>query len=580
MRKFVLTILAASLASSPLNAKCEVGKLLEFNVTMHGTRPIADVGINGHTIPFVLDSGAFFNAISPGTAEELGLRLEATPVRLEGVGGEARTTSVTWVKSLEIAGLALHDVEFVVGGSEFGAGGLIGQNVLGIGDVEYDLGHGAVRLMRSFHCSPNENLAYWSGQEPVSELAIYQRDVRQPWTIATIMVNGVKVTAVFDTGAASSIMSLSAARRAGITTSTPGVVPAGRSGGIGSSMINTWLAPVASVQIGTEQVRNFKMFIGEMNLPEDADMLIGSDFFLSHHIYVANSLRKMYFTYDGGPIFNSQPSKVVDQAGATRTIAADSNPNPTDAEGYGRRGAAETSLGDYRAALADLDHAVSMDPANGQYLVLRARAHFLAKDAPAGFADLDLAVKVAPNDPKIRLARAQSLMGRKRKADALSDLKLVDAGLPQQADERLTLGTTLQILDQFDEAVSNYDRWISAHPDDSRMPVALNDRCWTRALSGKDLALALKDCNAALRRSKSGAFFDSRGLVDLRMGEFDKAIADYDSALQQMPKSAWSLYGRGLARLHKNDPSGQADIKAALAIDPELPTRAKALGIS
>jgi hypothetical protein len=36
----------------------------------------------------------------------------------------------------------------------------------------------------------------------------------------------------------------------------------------------------------------------------DVDMLIGADFFLSHRIYVANSQRKLYFTYNGGPVFN------------------------------------------------------------------------------------------------------------------------------------------------------------------------------------------------------------------------------------------------------------------------------------
>ena len=33
-------------------------------------------------------------------------------------------------------------------------------------------------------------------------------------------------------------------------------------------------------------------------------MLIGADFFLSHRIYVASSQKKLYFTYNGGPVFN------------------------------------------------------------------------------------------------------------------------------------------------------------------------------------------------------------------------------------------------------------------------------------
>ena len=349
--------------------------------------------------------------------------------------------------------------------------------------------------------------------------------------------------------------------------------------GLGRSAVQTWIAPVASIKIGTEEVKNVKLPIADINLSE-AEMLIGADFFLSHRVYVANGLRRIYFTYDGGPVFNVKPNEVVDENGAKRTIAADSSPDPTDAAGFSRRGAAETSRRDYKAALSDLDRAVAMDPRNGRYLLERARAEILTGNRPAAFADLDKAVRVAPTDPQIRLVRAETLVNRKRTEDALTDLNAADAALPAQADERLALAGIFERLDRFDKAVANFDRWIDAHPDDSRQPVALNGRCWTRALWGRDLALALKDCDAALRRQKAANFLDSRGLVELRMGQYDRAIADYDKALQLAPRNAWSLYGRGLARKHKNDASGQADIDAALAIDPTLPARVKALGIS
>lgn len=188
MRKIVRSLVAAALmapiASSPAYAQCQVGKLLEFKVTMQGTQPRADIGINGRNLPFIIDSGAFFSTISPGTAKELGLRLEFSPVQVRGIGGAAGSTSLTSVKTVDLAGIPLHNVQFVVAGSEFaGAAGLLGQNVLGIGDVEYDLGHGAIRLMQSKGCSTKDSLAYWAGQMPVSDLAIDYRDERQPHTI-------------------------------------------------------------------------------------------------------------------------------------------------------------------------------------------------------------------------------------------------------------------------------------------------------------------------------------------------------------------------------------------------------------
>ncbi len=579
MRKIFIALIAAMASGSPAHANCQVGKLIEFKITMQGARPLADIGINGRTIPVVVDSGAFFSSISPGTAQELGLRLEQTGLQLRGIGGEAGNTYVTRVKSLDLAGLALKNIQFIVGGSEPGAGGLLGQNVLGIGDVEYDLPHGAIRIMRTAGCSSDNSLAYWAQANPVSDLPIDYRDISHPHTIGTVLINGAKVRAIFDTGASTSLLSLSAAKRAGITPSSPGAVPAGVARGLGRSTVQTWLAPIASLKIGTEEVQNVKIRMGDIDLRE-ADMLIGADFFLSHRMYVSNSLRRIYFTYEGGPVFNVSPDRVVDEQGAARTITADNSPDPTDAAGFSRRGAAETSRRDYKAALADLDRAVAMEPGNGRYLLQRARAELLDRNKPSAFADLDRAVSVAPADPEIRLTRAETLIARSRLSDAVADLYAADAVLPREADQRLALAAMFELANRFDRSIANFDQWIAAHPDDSRQPAALNGRCWNRALAGVDLPLALKDCNAALRRGKAGAFFDSRGLVELRMGQYDRAITDYNMALQLSPRSAWSLYGRGLAKRHKNDPGADADLKAAAAIDPALPSRAKALGIS
>jgi len=578
MRTILFAAVAALFISSEANAACEVEQLLEFKVTMRGSEPLADVGVNGRTLPFIIDSGAFFSTISPGTAQELGLQLQHSPVRVTGLGGEAGSTYLTRVQTLDLAGNPLHNIQFVVAGSEFGAAGLIGQNILGIGDVEYDLGHGAIRLMRATGCSRNDDLAYWAGQGPESDLPIDPRDEMHPHTVGTIYVNGLRIRAMFDTGAATSMLSLQAARRLGLRPSSPGVIPIGQASGLGRSMVQAWLTPIQSVAIGTEQIQNIKLMMADLQMP-DADMLIGADFFLSHRVYVSNKLERMYFTYNGGPVFNVNPAKIIDQSGATETIAADDGPDPTDAAGFSRRGAAETSRRDYKAAVADLDRAVTMEPGNGHYLLERARAQFLSGNGKAAFADLDQAVKVAPKDPEIRLARAFILIQQKRKDDAIDDLKAADITLSPQADERFALAGGFEQLDQFDKAIANYDLWIKAHPDDSKQPEAMNGRCWARALAGRDLPLALKDCDSALRQFKSGNYFDSRGMVELRMGQYERAIEDYDEALKLAPKKPWSLYGRGLAKHHKNDASAQSDINAAIAIDPELPSRAKELGI-
>jgi tetratricopeptide (TPR) repeat protein len=62
---------------------------------------------------------------------------------------------------------------------------------------------------------------------------------------------------------------------------------------------------------------------------------------------------------------------------------------------------------------------------------------------------------------------------------------------------------------------------------------------------------------------------DSRALVLLRMGNFDKSIADYNASLKINPKNPWSLYGRGIDELRENKASaGQSDIARAEALSP------------
>ena len=53
----------------------------------------------------------------------------------------------------------------------------------------------------------------------------------------------------------------------------------------------------------------------------------------------------------------------------------------------------------------------------------------------------------------------------------------------------------------------------------------------------------------------------------LKLGDLDKALADYEAALKLNPKLAGSLYGRGVVKQKKGDAAGaEADMAAAKAI--------------
>ncbi len=160
-----LTIFFASIPSVPAVANsCELGKMAEFPITMTNLRPLMTAKINDTDVQFLVDSGAFYSMISAASAAEFKLATRPAPFGfyITGIGGGTAHASIATVGVFTLAGVPLHNVEFLVGGSEAGEGsvGILGQNVLHIADVEYDLGQGVVRLMRPRNCS-KALLAYW-----------------------------------------------------------------------------------------------------------------------------------------------------------------------------------------------------------------------------------------------------------------------------------------------------------------------------------------------------------------------------------------------------------------------------------
>ena len=220
---------------------------------------------------------------------------------VQGAGG----SPITNVKTPKLGGLAFKDVPFQI--DDRGAGkdidGFIGQKLLKVADVDYDLRGGIVRLMRPDDCG-GQPLAYWLkpgqtfGVADLTSGSVYGTEAT-----ATAMINGVKVTVGFSTGEPVSVMTLAAATRAGVSPSDPGVVTAGTVNSDGHP-VQIWIMPVKSFEFAGEQVRDTSLRVTSADIT-GYDLLLGADFFLSHHVYFANGQHKLYVTYDGGPVFSA-----------------------------------------------------------------------------------------------------------------------------------------------------------------------------------------------------------------------------------------------------------------------------------
>jgi tetratricopeptide (TPR) repeat protein len=576
--------------------KCKIAKVVDLPITMNSLRPTINVKINNRDAKFILDSGAFYSMISSATAAEYNLKTTHAPLGLTVVGiGGAADVRVATVKEFSIVGITLKNREFLVGGSDVGNAGLLGQNLLEQFDVEYDLATGVIRLFRTEDCD-HTLLAYWLAPgQAYSSMPIDRTDPWHPHTIGVAYVNDKQIRVEFDTGAFTSLLSLKAAERAGVKPDSPGVVASGYTSGIGRGVTKEYIAPFASFKIGNgEEIKNTKLRIADIGV-DNADMLVGADFFVSHRIFVANREHKLFLSYNGGPVFNLSQNRAVPSQGSPEDRsnaktgeakqADNSDASAPHAAELARRGSALAARRDFGPALTNLSTAIQLSPNEPEYYYQRADAYRASGQADLALADYDHVLMLKHDFLPVYIPRAEIKLAKQDTPGAVADLEAVDRLAPKQADLRLMLAELYERMDRLPEAIEQFSLWIQNHPDDSRMLAAMAGRCLSSALQNQDLPTAFSDCNTAMHRADKknenySFLFVNRGLVRLRQGDYDKAIVDFNDALKVMPKNARALYARAVAESRKNNKKeSETDLEAARQIAPQVAEKFERHGI-
>ena len=538
---------------------------VELPVHMVGQRAIATVGIDGQKVPMIVDSGAWFSIIPESAAAQLHLNPRHVPnFAIYGIVGKAGARVAS--ASLTLAKGTLPNVQFIVGGSDLdqGAMGLLGRNILSLTDTEYDLAHGVIRFVYPSSECAKANMAYWAGNTPISEIQLENTDPSPvPAIVAAAKLNDAPIDVLFDTGS-TTLVSLAGARHAGLKLED--MKAAGEIYGEGRGSAKAWTAAFARFEIGGEAILNNQLGVGDFEL-HNADMLLGVDFFLSHHIYVSKQQSRMFFTYAGGPVFARNVQAHTDDSAST----AGAN-DKLDADAYARRGEASRARGDLQGALADLDRACALEPQNAVFFDARASVHYALKEWDRVGEDYETALHLDPNLAHARLGRAYLRQFNNDRDGALADLAVLDKTLAPQAQMRLGLATTYGQLGEPVRALAQLDLWIAAHARDNSLASAYNSRCWQRVALGRDLDKALADCNESIDLAPGNALsVDSRAWVYLRMGQWQKSLGEFDNALALKPDLASSLYGRGIAQLRLgNRTASDSDLAAARKLRPGI----------
>lgn len=235
---------------------------------------------------------------------------------------------------------------------------------------------------------------------------------------------------------------------------------------------------------------------------------------------------------------------------------------------YARVAAANiyNALGKTAEAMREYDRALALQPE--AYIYLNRADARQREDLAGRRADIDEALKLQPGMIEAMIAKGEL---QAETGDRKGAIATFTAAIGASSDNAPLLNLRgIQLSRNGDQASAARD--FSAARAKVSDATGLNNLCWAKATAGVGLEAALDDCNAALLKAPDQpAYLDSRGLVLLRLGRFDQAIADYDKALAAVPTLAPSLYGRAVAWARKgNKAKSDTDLAAALAIDDRV----------
>lgn len=576
--------LAVPAAHAEGAGKCQFGLIAKLPVVMERSRASVPVTVNGTATRVWLDSGAFFNLMPKARAVELGLSTQPLPqgFHLTGIGGTV-TPELAQVRDFGIVGATMHNVQFLVGGTDAG-NGFLGSNLLGTGTTEFDLAKGVVNLFQERGCG-GVSLAYWGKGMSVGEARVFNPvNEYDHHIIVEVLVNGQSLHALLDTGAPTSTLGRRAAERAGIDLGAPDVVASVRIGGIGAKRRQSWIARTRTISIGGENITNSPIrVIDDSDDVRAADMVLGVDFLLSHHVIVSRAQKTMFLTYNGGPIFSATTDHEIGKLDtrAEGMGASEQSAEPKTADEFAGRASGRMDRNDVAGAIVDFGEAIRLAPTRADLLQHRAEAWLRSGKVALARQDLDAALAIQPDDHRLLTRRAQLRLAMGDRAGARADTDAAAAHLPRGSLDVMPVVSLYERLGAADRGLPLIDAVVALHREDSAYPNLLNARSWNRALANADLDRALKDSDLAIR--KAGPLpnlLDTRALVQYRRQAYAAAIADETTALATRPRLAAALFVRGLARTASGDKAGgHADLAAARAIQPRIDARYKPYGL-
>lgn len=345
LSRFKYALLAGTvLAAGTAQAACNLELSASLPLKVENGRMFIPGHIGEHPVDFLVDLAAM-NTLLTAAGREYGITPDNfRSLPLKAVMGDMEKQASLGPDADHNVALAVDRLPIRLAGSlaTFGspkAVATLGMDFFAHFDVEFDTAHQTVNLFRPTGCE-GAKLAYWTKRYGVADMvANITRPLNvEPYTVYNfphinlrMTVNGHDMLAAIDTGYRDSGLSLAAAHSAGIE---PGAETDAVPDVFDGYSTRAWLASADQIALGSEVIASAKPHVQSFRPPAGSttapigsiaadtrnfgdDMMLGSDFFLSHRVLVSYSQSKVYFSpVDGQTFLGGTPVLPAETAAA------------------------------------------------------------------------------------------------------------------------------------------------------------------------------------------------------------------------------------------------------------------------
>ena len=263
---------------------CQVERRAEVPASLADGFVEVPATVDGKPARFLLDTGAQDMLVTPEAAARLGLATDPAHVtRLLGTGGEGRAPNV-WLAGLRVgdASLPRRSVPVVALPSPLAVDGLLGVPLLAAYDLDLDLVDGQVGLFDVEECAADAPLL----PSPFAMVPLTLTADGVP--SIPVVVNGVRLMALLDTGSRATVLTPAAAARVRARR----LSEKGTARGVDGEVVAVRSARLATLAVGWDVQRQVQVAVAPLQIGH-ADMLLGADWLRQRRVWVSYATRRV-----------------------------------------------------------------------------------------------------------------------------------------------------------------------------------------------------------------------------------------------------------------------------------------------